>query len=383
MIGVMSGTSADGIDVAIVRIGNNRPELVYYREQPMPEELREQILRLAKPGVNEIDPMGELDRALGEAIAGAVLNTMEEAGLAVGDITAIGSHGQTIRHRPGSMHPFSLQIGCPSTIAELTGITTIADFRRRDMAAGGEGAPLTPFTHRILFGEPERNVAVLNIGGIANITCIPARGPVSGFDTGPGNMVMDGLMLILSDGRYSCDRNGELAASGKLCKPLLDELLSHPYFRRKPPKSTGREEFGHEVIDRILGWQGIPDADRIRTALELTALSIADSRRFLSDMPDIWFVCGGGASNTYLMRRLGELLAPARVLTTADKGVPADAVEAMCFAILAWHTLLGRPNTLPEITGAGHAVPGGHIVPGENWPGLLSYLSAWTRLPTP
>ncbi len=392
--GVMSGTSVDGIDVAVGEIGKNGDfKLKHYQQHLMPEELREPILRLAEPGVNEIDPMGELDRALGKAISEAVLKTLKKKGIRPDEIIAIGSHGQTIRHRPQEKHPFSLQIGCPSTITECTGITTVADFRRRDIAAGGEGAPLTPFIHQILFGEQDNNVAVLNIGGIANVTLIPANGQVLGFDTGPGNMIMDNLILTLSDGRYAYDRNGELAASGNICKQLLEELLDHPYFKRKPPKSTGREDFGRVIVDIILGWQGISDADRMATATELTARTIAESHNFLTAKPESWYACGGGASNTYLMNRLESLLTPAKVFGTDRKGIPTDAVEAVCFAILAWHTLLGKSNTLPEVTGARHAVTTGHIVPGDNWPELLQTLAriipespetpSWTHSPMP
>lgn len=384
IVGVMSGTSADGIDVAVVAIEKDGDfKLKHYQQYPMPKELREPVLRLAEPGVNEIDPMGELDQAIGKAIARAVLKTLNDNDIHPDEITAIGSHGQTIRHRPHGKPPFSLQIGCPSTIAECSGITTVADFRRRDIAAGGEGAPLTPFVHQILFGEQDNNVAVLNIGGIANVTYLPSNGPVIGFDTGPGNMVMDGLMLTLSDGRDSYDNDGELAASGNVCSSLLNQLLTHAYFKRRPPKSTGREDFGRDIIDIILGWQDISDADRMATATELTARAIAGSRDFLPERPGTWYVCGGGAANTQLMNRLEKLLAPANVLETGQKGIPTDAVEAVCFAILGWHTLLGRSNTLPEVTGAKHTVTAGHIVPGENWPELLQTLSTWIPSPTP
>jgi len=384
IIGVMSGTSADGMDVAIVRIGTDgRPALEYYREHPMPEKLREPILRLAEPGMDEIDALGELDRALGQAIARAVLTTIGEAGLKCEDIAAIGSHGQTIRHRPGARYAFSLQIGCPSTIAELTGITTVADFRRRDIAAGGQGAPLTPFAHKMMFADPQHTVAILNIGGIANATCIGPDDALTAFDTGPGNMVMDGLMLALTDGRNGFDEDGNMAAAGHACQPLLDELLAHPFFGKKPPKSCGREEFGRDIVHTILARPGLSDSDRVRTALEMTVQGVMQSRQWLPAEPDIWYVCGGGVRNRFLLSRLAEVLAPADVRTTDEAGVPAEALEAVSFALLAWHALQGKPNTLTEATGAAHAVCSGHIVPGKNWRRLVDAIPAWTRSPTP
>lgn len=384
LIGVMSGTSADGIDIAITRINaDGKPALEHYREHPMPEKLREPILRLAEPGMDEIDALGELDRALGQAIAKAVLATIDDAGLKCGDIAAIGSHGQTIRHRPNARYAFSLQIGCPSTIAELTGITTVADFRRRDIAASGQGAPLTPFAHKAMFADPQQPVAVLNIGGIANVTCITPDDGLAGFDTGPGNMVMDGLMLALTDGRNGFDEDGNMAAAGQTCQLLLDELMGHPFFRKKPPKSCGREDFGRDIVHTIMARPGLTDSDRVRTALELTVQAIVQSLQWLPARPARWYVCGGGACNRFLLSRLAEALAPAEITTTDEAGMPAQALEAVSFALLAWHALQGTPNTLGEVTGAGHAVCGGHIVPGRNWPELLQSIPAWTRSPTP
>jgi len=380
-VGLMSGTSCDGIDVAIVETGP-AIRLLHFATHPMPDVLREPILRLAQPGLDEIDTMGGLDRAVGRAFAKATLQSIEDAGLQASDITAIGSHGQTIRHRPrgidGGM-PFTLQIGCPATITETTGITTVADFRRRDIAVGGEGAPLAPFAHRQLFATAGSATAVVNIGGIANITLLASDGTTIGFDTGPGNMVMDALMLALSDGHYAFDRGGSLAASGEICVPLLEQLIKHPFLRRKPPKSTGREEFGPEALEPILSWPGISDADRMATAAEFTARSIADSIHLLPETPQRWLVCGGGADNAHLMQRLAELLAPATVESTAAAGIAPDTVEAVCFALLARQTLMGTSNTIAEVTGASHAVCGGQIIPGNNWPELLQAIPAWTR----
>jgi len=379
LIGIMSGTSADGINVAIIREAG--AQLIHFSERPMPAELREPILRIAEPGLGEIDTMGSLDRSLGEAFGRATLETIEETGIAKDNILAIGSHGQTIRHRPKGHKggkPFTLQIGCAATIAELTGITTISDFRSRDIAAGGEGAPLVPFAHHALFGSPDHPVAVVNIGGIANITYLH-RNLVTGFDTGPGNMVMDALMLELSDGRNRFDRDGDLAATGQVCEPLLESLLQEPFLNRTPPKSTGRETFGREVVNKIMAWPKLSDADRMATASELTARSIADSVQFLPEHPEAWHICGGGAYNLLLMSRMKELLKPAQVHSTSEINILPESMEAICFALLARETLFGRPNTVPSVTGASHAVCGGTITPGENWDELLQWIHSLTH----
>jgi len=378
LLGMMSGTSCDGIDVALVRFeAGCRPQLLHFSAQPMPEEIKEPVLRLAAPGIDEIDLLGTLDRMLGRAFADAALAALREWGRTPESIAAIANHGQTVRHRPrgvqSSRWPFTLQIGCAATLAEATGCTVISDFRRRDVAAGGEGAPLVPFAHRRLFAG-EAATAVVNIGGIANITFLGADGSVLGFDTGPGNMVMDALMRELSDGRHSYDADGELAAGGRACTELLEQLLRHPFLARRPPKSTGREEFGQNMVDRILGWPELTDADRLATACEWTAHTIADALRFLPEAPRKWLICGGGADNSHLLRRLSALLTPAEVATTGDVGIPAAAVEAVSFAILGHETLFGRPNTLPAVTGARRPVCGGAITTGNNWSKLIASL---------
>ena len=378
LIGIMSGTSADGINVAIVRESNS--QLIDFYELPMPSELREPILRLAQPGLNEIDAMGGLGRTLGEAFADAAQHAIHEAGIAPENVIAIGCHGQTIRHRPKGFEggkPFTLQIGCAATIAERTGITTISDFRSRDIAANGEGAPLVPFAHHALLGSPEHPVAVLNIGGIANITYLH-HATITGFDTGPGNMVMDALMLAMTDGRHAYDADGDLAASGNIDLSLLDSLLKHPYLKRTPPKSTGRESFGQQVVDKILAAPDISDADRMATAAELTARSISDALQFLPKPPETWYLCGGGAYNLHLVSRLEALLEPASVKNSAELNILPEAMEALCFALLTKNTLLGKANTVPAVTGASHAVIGGQITPGNNWPETLKWIQSHT-----
>ncbi|MDQ6972461.1 MAG: anhydro-N-acetylmuramic acid kinase [Mariprofundaceae bacterium] len=378
ILGIMSGTSVDGIDIAIMRM-QAKPELIHFSELAMPDQLHEPLLRLAVPGINEIDQMGELSQMLGKAFADAALSAIAAAGLQPSDIAAIGCHGQTIRHRPRTRHPFTLQIGNPAIIAERTGITTVSDFRSRDIAAGGEGAPLVPFSHRRLFASDSENIAVLNLGGIANITWLGKDGTTTGFDCGPGNMLMDALMLERSDGRNAFDSDGELAAAGHICQPLLEELMQHPFVKRSPPKSTGREEFGREVLHHILAWPDLSDADRMASTAAFTVQCVAEAVDFLPSSPAQWLICGGGVRNRHLMRSLGERLAPAQVKTSDSAGLPAQAVEAASFAILAEQTLRGASNTISTVTGASHAVCGGNITPGSNWPDLLHDIAAWTR----
>jgi len=388
IIGMMSGTSADGIDVAIVRCGEST-ELIQFNEFPMPDSLRQHILHLATPenreDNSEIDSMGELDRILGLAYAEAALATIEQAGLNTDDIAAIGCHGQTLRHRPESMLPFTLQIGCASTLAEMTGITTISDFRSRDIAAGGEGAPLVPFAHQHLFASDQSNTAIVNIGGIANLTWIDQQGQTTGFDIGPGNMLMDALMTNISRGSKTFDQDGALASNGQISTELLATLMTHPFLKRTPPKSTGRETFGEDMVQQIIDWPGLSDADRMATACAFTADAIAESITMMTDTspsgsPIAVLICGGGARNQHLMHLLTEKLYPITVQPTDAAGIPAQAVEAISFALLARHTLMGSPNTLATVTGATRDVCGGQITPGNNWPALMQNIPEWIDL---
>lgn len=368
-VGLMSGTSLDGIDAAVVELQGNNVRLIAFDTYPLEDKLKEPILRLNVPGYDEIDSMGMLDRALGRVFAEAALAIIMQANLTPEQITAIGSHGQTIRHRPLGMDnsdPYTIQIGCAATIAEKTGITTVSDFRSRDIAASGQGAPLVPFVHQQLFAEPGKNIVVLNIGGIANITYLAGSGEVLGFDTGPGNMVMDGLMQVMSDARFRFDAGGELASMGTVNLDLLNSLLAHDFFKQEPPRSTGREDFGEQLIEQVMGVD-ISDADKMATVCELTAQSIVNATAHLPETPDAWLVCGGGNHNVHLLSRLEALLAPKPVMTTTEAGLLADAVEAVAFAILAKHTLYGEANTLATVTGAFQDVCGGQITPGKNW----------------
>ncbi len=345
----------------------------------MPADIRRHLLSLMQDECAGIDAMGKTGRQLGMAYARAVMATLGQAGIHAETIAAIGCHGQTIRHQPDSAPAFTLQIGCAATLAEQTGITTVSDFRSRDIAAGGCGAPLVPFAHQQLFAAANDATAVLNIGGIANLTWLDTDNDVTGFDCGPGNMIMDGLMQRISSGRYSFDRDGAMAAAGRICEPLLAKLMQHPFIHRTPPKSTGREDFGDAVIALIMDWPDISDADRLATACAFTVQGIRIGCSFLPQLPERWLVCGGGARNRYLMQQLIQALAPARVQSTAEAGMPPQAVEAACFAILAKQTLLGAPNTLAAVTGATHNVCGGSITPGLNWPNLLQDIPRWTR----
>ncbi|MDQ6973960.1 MAG: anhydro-N-acetylmuramic acid kinase, partial [Mariprofundaceae bacterium] len=304
IIGIMSGTSCDGIDIAIMDADSFK--LVHFTTQAMPCELRESIVRLACPSFDEIDTLGNLDRALGVAFSQAVMHALETSSIPKNRVLAIGSHGQTIRHRPKSLHAdysFTLQIACAATISEITGLTVVSDFRRRDVAALGQGAPLVPFAHQHLFPLVQSQAtAIVNIGGVANITMFYPDGRVQGFDTGPGNMIMDALILQWSDGRHAYDQDGQLASSGMVCEALLNDLLTHPFLQKKAPKSTGREDFGETVTDHIMTWEGISDADRMATACAFTARSILMSIACLDMRPKQWFICGGGAFNPCLLR---------------------------------------------------------------------------------
>ena len=353
VIGLMSGTSLDAIDAALVDCGENSPKLVQHHQQPMPPELRAKIVALCTPGDNEIERMGECDVELGQLLAEAVQSLLSKAQLQPSDITAIGSHGQTIRHCPDNLFPFTLQIGDPNQIAHLTGITTVGDFRRRDMAAGGEGAPLAPFLHREVFST-EHNRAILNIGGIANLTLLPGNKDILpiGFDTGPGNVLIDIWYQQHREGAY--DQGGGWAAGGDIIDSLLEQLLSDKYFLLTPPKSTGRELFNQYWLERQLAdsLQQFDPRDVCATLVEFTVKSVADALyRYFPDCPEL-FVCGGGAHNSYMLARLQRLLPQIRVATTTDLGIHPDWVEAIAFAWMAKQTLERKPANIPSITGA-------------------------------
>ncbi len=374
VLGLMSGTSADGIDVALVRISGAPPGITAKLEDfltlPFLPPARAAVLRLANGGATTTAEVSQLNFLLGGLFARAALEACRRFGVPPRRVDLIGSHGQTIYHQ-GEASPFlgrspvasTLQIGEPAVIAERTGITTVGDFRPADMAAGGQGAPLVPFVDYLLYRDPRRGRVALNLGGIANVTVIPrAAGPeqVFAFDTGPGNMVMDGLVRHFSRGRQSCDRDARRARRGRLLPRLLDELLADRYFRRPPPKTAGREQFGEAYCRRLLAWgrrHKAGPADLVRTATVLTALSVVDAfHRFIRPRTRVqqWIVSGGGAHNPLLMAQLQAALPGIEMLGSAELGVPEDAKEAFAFAVLAYETHHRRPGNLPGATGARH-----------------------------
>ncbi len=358
-IGLMSGTSMDAMDAVLVDLGSSFPLQKHQVSIPLPETLRKSLFALCQDGPNEITRLAKADIQVAEISAQAVSILLKEASVSASDIQAIGSHGQTIRHLPEVGN--TLQIGSPSHIAELTGILTVADFRRRDMAAGGQGAPLVPAFHEAVFRHPEKSRVILNIGGIANISILPTAKhiPVSGFDTGPGNALMDYWNQKHQGTRY--DLNGNWAASGSVDHALLHDCLSNAYFSRQPPKSTGREHFNAEWLNSFLGkHSGLAPADIQATLMELTAKSIAaDIQRYAADCQEL-FVCGGGAYNSALLERIAFHLPDISVSSTRSLGLAAEWVESIAFAWLARQTIHGLPGNLPSVTNAkGQRILGG------------------------
>ncbi|MBI3472366.1 MAG: anhydro-N-acetylmuramic acid kinase [Candidatus Solibacter usitatus] len=344
--GIMSGTSLDGIDVAVVDIRGRRVSTVAFRSTPYPREVREAILAVSD-STTTTAAISRLHFRLGELYARAV-RRIPVRGRA---IELIGCHGQTIYHESGRN---TLQIGEAAVIAERTGIPVVSDFRTRDIAAGGKGAPLVPFVDCLLF--PKSSLA-LNIGGIANITDV-ARGVA--FDTGPGNMAIDQLVERHTRGRERFDRGGRIAARGRVNRALLDELLADPYYRARPPKTAGREQYGAEFVARLLGAR-LPLRDLIATATALTAAAIAVGvRRFTPGAREL-IAAGGGVHNPLLMALLAGFLPELRITTTAEYGIDPDAKEAIAFAVLAYQTWRRRPSNLPSATGARRAVVLGKI----------------------
>lgn len=351
-LGLISGTSADGIDAALVAFD---PAIRVHAAMtvPYPEALRRELLALAQEPEARLSPddFGRLDAAVGEAFAAAALQLLAQAGVDAGAVRAIGSHGQTLRHRPDAEPAFSMQVGDAARIVERTGITTVADFRRRDIAAGGQGAPLMPAFHAAVFGDDGRDRAVLNLGGIANLTLLPAAGGVRGFDTGPANGLMDAWCQRHAGTPF--DRDGALAASGRPDAALLRRFLEEPYFARPAPKSTGREIFQSDWLDaRLRQHPGLSPADVQATLLALTATTVAEA--LLRELPGCTEVlaCGGGARNRALMAALADRLPAMPVRSTAEVGLDPDHVEAAGFAWLAWRTLQSLPGNLPAVTGA-------------------------------
>lgn len=347
-LGVMSGTSLDGLDIALVEQGE-RTRLLAHHYQPLPDSLREQLLALCSPGADELARAALAEQQWAELVAAGVHSLLAEQQLEPQAIRAIGSHGQTVRHEPA--RGFTIQLSNAALLAELTGITVVADFRRRDVAAGGQGAPLVPAFHEALFARPDAARAILNVGGFSNLSLLEHGRPALGFDCGPGNVLMDAW--IHRHRAQAFDRDGAWAASGQVQPDLLETLLGDPFFQATGPKSTGRELFNLPwLMQQLQRYPARKPEDVQATLLELTATSIATSLQQAQAHCSELLVCGGGAHNQTLLARLQALLPGTRVSRTDDHGVPADWVEAMAFAWLAHCCLHGIPGNRPEVTGA-------------------------------
>lgn len=360
-IGLMSGTSIDSIDAALVTISDNKTHLIGSHSEDIPSTLKNNLLALCSPGTDEITRMGSADYQLGKLFAKATNTLLAKNQLVSKDVCAIGSHGQTIRHLPETSTPFTLQIGNPSIISHDTGICTVADFRRSDMAAGGQGAPLAPAFHQAAFSHPQKHRVIVNIGGIANITSLNPLKPAFGFDTGPGNCLLD--YWAQQHIKQSFDTNGKWGASGKTIPALLEKCLADPYFQRRPPKSTGREHFNPAWLNMQLNDEKYLPVDIQATLTALTALSISNEVKALKGPIDEVFICGGGAHNSAVIDSIQSELASIPVTSTKPLGIAADWVEAAAFAWLAHQTLNNRPANLPSVTGANKACILGAIYP--------------------
>jgi len=375
LLGLMSGTSADGVTAAIVKIPSLSKlgcEILAWETYRYPQALRERIFELFSEQTGTVDRICSMNFALGEYFAEAALKIIAKANLQPRDIYAIGSHGQTVYHRPLKPRS-SLQIGQAAVIAERTGITTVGDFRARDIAAGGQGAPLLPYVDYLLFRSDGKSRAIQNIGGIANVTVLPKgcqKDMIWGFDTGPGNMIIDALVKHFTKGRSRFDKDGRMARAGSVDKQLLNHVMSTPFIKKRPPKTTGREVFGDHFARQLLQHarcRKLGMFDTIATATAFTCESIVHSyRRFIYPQTEIDEVVlgGGGSKNRVIVETLREEL-DCKVLLHEDFGIPSEAKEAVAFAILANETLDGKPSNVPSATGASHRVVLGTICPGR------------------
>lgn len=383
IIGLISGTSADGIDAALCKITGEplQARIRIATTKPYPPDLRQRVLNVCVPGKSQIDAICQLNYDLAEQFAAVVLGLIEQAGLTAADIDLLGSHGQTVWHNvlaDGTVSA-TLQLTEAAVLAERTGITTISNFRARDIAAGGQGAPLVSYLDWLLLRHPTHWRAVQNIGGIGNVTFLPPLSdehstPIA-FDTGPGNVLMDAAVTQLTGGAQTFDRDGRMAQAGQVDGAWLESLLLHPYYQRQPPKTTGRELFGTEMAAQLVeGGQkrGLSEQDIVATLTALTAHSIADAyRRFAPAPVGEVIVAGGGSNNPTLLDMLREAVKPAPVHSHEDIGVSSDHKEALLFALLAHETWHARPGNLPSLTGARHPVVMGQITPGDNYVDLV------------
>lgn len=346
-VGLMSGTSLDGVDASVVDLSEGRARVLAGAHLPFEPRLRAALLALNAPNSDEIHRAALLGAELTQRYAGAVQAALANAGISAQQVAAIGCHGQTVRHRPDL--GYTVQIGNPALLAELSGIRVVADFRSRDVAAGGQGAPLAPAFHAFAFGSAEEDRVVVNLGGIANLTWLPRSGPVSGFDCGPGNCLMD----LWAERHLGAplDANGDWAAGGNVDQRLLDRFLSEPFVTATPPKSTGRDLFNAEWLSAHGADAAQPRATQA-TLLEFSARCVSDAlERYCADARRV-IICGGGVRNAALMRRLGKLCDPVPVVSSQTCGLPPELVEAVAFAWLAKMAIDGAPASLPKVTGA-------------------------------
>lgn len=349
-IGMLSGTSRDGVDAVLVNFSRDGMRILHAVCVQYPPALRQKLDQLLATGKAPAkDLASALDDQLGQFFARVAHNLVSEAGMEMRDITAIGSHGQNVWHQPVGDQPVSLQLGNPAIIARNTNSVTVGNFRSADVEVGGQGAPLAPLLHLEIFRSDQEDRAVLNIGGISNLTLLPASGGVSGCDTGPGNCLMDAWCMRHLQKSY--DENGRWAATGSIDEALLQRMLEDPYFQKSPPKSTGLEHFSENWLDAMLGEQELAPADVQASLTELTARSIADSLRATGSARRV-MVCGGGTHNSYLLRRLAANLPQIIVETTHRYGVDPDWVEGLLFAWLARERLQHKKQNTPPITGA-------------------------------
>jgi anhydro-N-acetylmuramic acid kinase len=383
VVGLMSGTSGDGVDAALVQISRSQTGLkvrmIAFHPLAYPRSLQQRILAASVTGT--VSELCHLNALLGEWFANAALSVIRLAKLYPKDVDLIGSHGQTVHHLPHSIKDAgvgairsTLQIAEPAVIAERTGITTIANFRPRDIAAGGQGAPLTPGVHALLFRHRRRARLIVNLGGISNVTYLPPGSGFNGliaFDTGPANMVLDGLMYRMTNGRTSMDRDGRLASRGRVDGRLLAKLLAHPYLSQVPPKSTGREVFGARMIEELIVMQNkrqLPGEDLLATCSRWTAEAVGTARRWIRGGIDEVIVGGGGVRNRAIMTHLAEVFGPAPVTTFESHGWDSKALEAVAFAVLAFQTATNQCGNVPAVTGARHPAVLGCITPsGPGW----------------
>ncbi|ODS32635.1 MAG: anhydro-N-acetylmuramic acid kinase [Candidatus Scalindua rubra] len=383
VVGLMSGTSCDGVDACMARITGNglssKIDIIEFETYPYKKEIRELIFNASQKQTASVDKVCQLNFTLGKLFADAVKQIARKSSVSISKIDIVGSHGQTIYHisslkkKTNREVRSTLQIGEPSVIAQETGVTTVADFRTRDIAAGGEGAPLVPYADFILFGGDKIGRAIQNIGGISNVTFLPADcgiNDVIAFDNGPGNMIIDRFAEIITDGKFKYDKNGELASKGKLNQGLLKRLCAHPYLSKHPPKSTGREDFGIQFSDDLYketDQANIDILDTFTTVTAFTAKSISDSyRKFIQPLYKIAevVISGGGVRNSVLLKFLKDYLKDIKIRKVDEFGIPSDAKEALAFAILANETICGNPGNVPSVTGAGKSVILGKIIPG-------------------